>query len=237
MSFAAAFFNFSVDLSNADRGVYARFRVKVPQHPLESLEHLYARVLAYCHCYREGQLFSGGMFEPKDPTIWQKEITGELLLWVQLGCPDRKKIETTLRSAPEAEHRIYFFDDQQVAEFCHMLRGSKTNWVEPIQFFMLPQELLEQLVPLWRSSPQWGVTFIDNSRMSLGPNSTLAVSRFNFNATTHEGNFDTNLKKGTLSVVSGKLAKRSPEAMTVSTPSTILGVRGTEFVVEAEAAE
>ena len=82
-----------------------------------------------------------------------------------------------------------------------------------------------------------GVTFIDNSRMSLGPNSTLAVSRFNFNATTHEGNFDTNLKKGTLSVVSGKLAKRSPEAMTVSTPSTILGVRGTEFVVEAEAAE
>ena len=82
-----------------------------------------------------------------------------------------------------------------------------------------------------------GVTFVDNSRMSLGPNSTLAVSRFNFNATTHEGNFDTNLKKGTLSVVSGKLAKRSPEAMTVSTPSTILGVRGTEFVVEAEAAE
>ena len=79
MSFAAAFFNFSVDLSNADRGVYARFRVKVPQHPLESLEHLYARELAYCHCYREGQLFSGGMFEPKDPTIWQKEITGELL--------------------------------------------------------------------------------------------------------------------------------------------------------------
>jgi hypothetical protein len=41
------------------------------------------------------------------------------------------------------------------------------------------------------------------------------------------------LKRGTLSVVSGKLAKRSPEAMTVSTPSTILGVRGTEFVVEA----
>ncbi len=162
MSFAAAFFNFSIDLSNADRGVYARFRVKVPQHPLESLEHLCARLLAYCHCYREGQSFSGGMFEPKEPTIWQKEITGELLLWVQLGCPDRKKIETTLRSAPTAEHRIYFFEEHQAAEFCHLLRGSKTNWVEPIQFFMLPAELLEQLVPLCRSSPEWGVTFIDN---------------------------------------------------------------------------
>jgi len=78
-----------------------------------------------------------------------------------------------------------------------------------------------------------GITFNDNSRLSVGPNSTLAISRFNFNPTTHEGNFDSSLKRGTLSVVSGKLAKRSPDAMTVSTPSTILGVRGTEFVVHA----
>jgi hypothetical protein len=82
-----------------------------------------------------------------------------------------------------------------------------------------------------------GLTFIDNSRLSVGPNSTLAVNRFNFNPTTHEGNFDSTLKRGTLSVVSGKLAKRSPDAMTVSTPSTILGVRGTEFVVEAGEAQ
>ena len=74
-----------------------------------------------------------------------------------------------------------------------------------------------------------GITFIDNSRLSVGPNSTLAISRFTFNPTTHEGNFDSSLKRGTLSVISGKLAKRSPDAMTVSTPSTILGVRGTEF--------
>ncbi|MEO7729317.1 MAG: FecR domain-containing protein [Burkholderiales bacterium] len=78
-----------------------------------------------------------------------------------------------------------------------------------------------------------GITFVDNSRLSVGPNSTLAISRFNFNPTTHEGNFDSALKRGTLSVISGKLAKRSPDAMTVSTPSTILGVRGTEFVVQA----
>ena len=78
-----------------------------------------------------------------------------------------------------------------------------------------------------------GITFVDNSRLSVGPNSTLAISRFNFNPTTHEGNFDSALKRGTLSVISGKLAKRSPDGMTVSTPSTILGVRGTEFVVQA----
>lgn len=78
-----------------------------------------------------------------------------------------------------------------------------------------------------------GITFIDNSRLSVGPGSTLAINKFTFNQTTHDGGFDSTLKRGTLSVVSGKLAKRSPDAMTVRTPSTILGVRGTEFVVKA----
>ncbi len=76
-----------------------------------------------------------------------------------------------------------------------------------------------------------GITFLDNSRLALGPGSTLAIDRFNFDQTTHEGNFDTTLRRGTLSAVSGKLAKHSPKAMTVRTRSTILAVRGTEFVV------
>ena len=32
-----------------------------------------------------------------------------------------------------------------------------------------------------------GITFVDNSRLSLGPDSTLAINRFNFNQTTHDG--------------------------------------------------
>ncbi len=76
-----------------------------------------------------------------------------------------------------------------------------------------------------------GITFIDNSRMALGPGSTLAIDRFDFDQTTHDGHFDSTLKRGTLSAVSGKLAKHSPKAMTVRTRSTILAVRGTEFLV------
>ena len=52
--------------------------------------------------------------------------------------------------------------------------------------------------------------------------------------TTYQGKFDATLRQGTLAVVSGKIAKQSPEAMTVRTPATILGVRGTEFVISAE---
>jgi hypothetical protein len=76
-----------------------------------------------------------------------------------------------------------------------------------------------------------GITFRDNSLVSIGPDSVLAIDRFVFNSTTHQGNFDSTLKQGTLAVVSGKLAKQSPEAMKVKTPAAILGVRGTEFLV------
>src|SRR5512134_2941462 len=43
-----------------------------------------------------------------------------------------------------------------------------------------------------------GITFIDNSLLSAGPNSTLAIERYVFDSTTHAGAFDTRLSRGTL---------------------------------------
>jgi len=79
-----------------------------------------------------------------------------------------------------------------------------------------------------------GITMRDNSLLSAGPNSILALERFEFDPTTSQGRFDAQLRRGTLSVVSGRIAKQSPEAMTVRTPSAVLGVRGTEFVVAVD---
>lgn len=79
-----------------------------------------------------------------------------------------------------------------------------------------------------------GITFTDNTMMSAGPNSVLALDRYAFDSTTHEGRLDASMRNGTLAVVSGKIAKQSPDAMTVKTPATILGVRGTEFFVQVD---
>jgi hypothetical protein len=79
-----------------------------------------------------------------------------------------------------------------------------------------------------------GITFSDNSLLSTGPNSILVVDQYSFNSTTHAGRFDASLKKGTLAVVSGKMVKQSPDAMRVRTPAAIMGVRGTEFVVQVD---
>src|SRR5215468_4529583 len=78
-----------------------------------------------------------------------------------------------------------------------------------------------------------GILFTDTSLLSAGPNSVLAIDKFVFDTTTNQGAFETTLRKGTLSAVSGKIAKQSPDAMKVRTPAAVLGVRGTEFVVRA----
>jgi len=79
-----------------------------------------------------------------------------------------------------------------------------------------------------------GITFADNSMLSLGPGSELALDHFEFNTTTHAGSFDSSLHKGTLAVRSGQIVQETPEAMKVRTAAAVLAVRGTEFVVRAE---
>jgi len=78
-----------------------------------------------------------------------------------------------------------------------------------------------------------GITMDDDSLLSAGPNSVLSLDRYVFDPTTNQGRFDASLNKGTLAVISGRIAKQSPDAMTIRTPTAVLGVRGTEFAVSA----
>ena len=77
-----------------------------------------------------------------------------------------------------------------------------------------------------------GITFVDNSRFAVGPNTNLALSQFEFNDTTHRGRFLTTVNKGSVAIVSGQIAKENKDAMKVRTPVSLLAARGTRFVVE-----
>jgi hypothetical protein len=79
-----------------------------------------------------------------------------------------------------------------------------------------------------------GVTFVDNSRFAIGPNSRVALSQFEFDDTTHKGRSLTTMDRGTLGVVSGQIAKENKDAMKVRTPTSLLASRGTRFVVEVK---
>lgn len=77
-----------------------------------------------------------------------------------------------------------------------------------------------------------GVTLRDNTLLSAGPNSLIVIDKFVFDNKTQDGNMSIGIRKGTLSVATGKIAKRTPESVDFHTPTSVLGVRGTEFVIE-----
>ena len=76
-----------------------------------------------------------------------------------------------------------------------------------------------------------GVTLRDNTRLTAGPDTTLALDQYEFDTTTHDGAMDATVSRGSLAVISGDIAKASPDAVVFRTPTVTLGVRGTEFII------
>ncbi len=77
-----------------------------------------------------------------------------------------------------------------------------------------------------------GMVLADDTLLSMGPSSEVVVSTFAFDSTSHEGSLVARLVPGTLHVVTGLIAKAKPQNLQIQTPTVVLGVRGTEFVVD-----
>ena len=76
-----------------------------------------------------------------------------------------------------------------------------------------------------------GMTFTDNTRISLGPNSEFRVSDYLFAPDRNAYSFVSKLSKGTMEYASGLVGKLAPETARVETPAGTIGIRGTRFLV------
>lgn len=88
---------------------------------------------------------------------------------------------------------------------------------------------------LVRTGPNGSVaiTLTDDTTLSAGPNSALEIAQYQFNATTHEGGMLLSVWRGAVAIVTGLLARQAPEKVNIQTRAIMLGVRGTEFIIDA----
>lgn len=77
-----------------------------------------------------------------------------------------------------------------------------------------------------------GVIFKDNTLMSFGPSTELTVDEYLYEPGEGKLKLGARMGKGTLNYVSGVIAKLQPEAVTVKTPTGMIGVRGTQFLLK-----
>ena len=77
-----------------------------------------------------------------------------------------------------------------------------------------------------------GLMLKDETRISLGANSQVALEKFSFDANTYAGSLFVNVNKGTFAMISGLVAKNNPTAVQVKSPTATATVRGSSFAVE-----
>lgn len=121
------------------------------------------------------------------------------------------------------------------AEIARIKQSSGTAFVERSAQRLKPAPGLQLLAGdklVTGKDGRMSLTFVDNTRFAVGPNSSIAVSQFDYDRTRQKGRFVTQVDRGSLAVVSGRIAKSDRDAMKVRTPNTLLGVRGTKFIVE-----
>ena len=162
MTFVAAFYNFTIELNHVDRGIFTTFRVKVPHHELESIEHFFATVVAYCHSYTPELSFSHTA-SSDTPALSSHDAVGELQTWIAVGPPEKRPLELSLKQNPQAVHTVYFYQEEDLPRFCHYLRGSTSNWIKNVTFYHIEDSLLTQVAEIEDRSPTWNISFIDGT--------------------------------------------------------------------------
>ncbi len=76
-----------------------------------------------------------------------------------------------------------------------------------------------------------GLTLKDDTLLSLGPNSEVHLDHFVFSPGEGRLGFALRIARGLVAYVSGRIAKLSPDAVRLETPSGIVGVRGTRLAI------
>lgn len=73
------------------------------------------------------------------------------------------------------------------------------------------------------------IQFIDETRVDVTENSKLVIDEFVYDPNTSTGNLALKASFGTVRYASGQIAKNSKQNVKISTPTAVIGVRGTDF--------
>ncbi|MBT5934951.1 YaeQ family protein [Sulfurimonas sp.] len=83
----------NLNIANMDTNYYAEHSLILAQHPSENDLRLMVRILAFIFNANEDLIFCKGIAQDDEPDLWQKNLSGDIELWVDLGQPDEKRIK------------------------------------------------------------------------------------------------------------------------------------------------
>jgi len=101
MALKATIYKADLQIADMDRNYYADHSVTLARHPSETDERMMVRLLAFALFAREGLTFGKGLCVDDEPDLWQKDLTGAIQLWIDVGLPDEKWLRKACNRAEE----------------------------------------------------------------------------------------------------------------------------------------
>jgi len=164
MALKATIHKANLQIADMDRHVYGDHGVTIARHPSETDERMMIRVLAYAlnvpqDNHRGTLEFAKSLWDTDEPDLWQKDLTGDIVHWIDVGQPDDKRM---MKSSPRAE-RVTVFSYASSSAIWWSGVATKITRAQNLTVWQVPAGQSQALGELAQRSMQLQVTVQDGT--------------------------------------------------------------------------
>lgn len=113
MALKSIVYKAELQIADLDRHYFQEHSLTLARHPSETEERLGVRLLAFVLYASDTLIFGNGLSDETEPDVWQKDLTGAILLWIDVGLPTEKEIR---RAAGRSKQVVIVLYGGRVAE-------------------------------------------------------------------------------------------------------------------------
>lgn len=133
-----------LQVSDLDRHYYATHALTLAQHPSETPERLMVRLLAFALFADERLAFGRGLSTEEDPDLWQRDDTGDIDRWIDLGQPDERRIR---RASGRARQVVVITYSGNSAEIWWSKHAATLSRLKNLTVLDIPPETVALALP------------------------------------------------------------------------------------------
>ena len=151
MALKATVLKAELQIADLDRNYYATHALTLAQHPSETDARLMLRVLAFALHASDTLAFTRGLSTDDEPDLWQKDLTGAIELWIELGQPDEKRVR---KACGRARQAVVYCHSGHSAELWWEKSRDKLDRFDNLTVINLPVDAAQALAKLAGRSMQ-----------------------------------------------------------------------------------
>jgi len=147
MALKATIFKADLQVADMDRNHYGSHSLTIARHPSETDERMMVRLLAFALHADEALAFTKGLSTDEEPELWQKDLTGSIELWIELGQPDERRIR---KACGRARKVVVYNYGGRAAEIWWQQNAERLGALENLRVIDLPADSARALAALAR---------------------------------------------------------------------------------------